>query len=76
MLRLIALIRLIEVVMKDDCREVKAPQERFQSALRYVVEEPEQRPQSALCDLLGVTSKRSESHQSALRSNLGAKRTF
>ena len=55
--------------MKDDCREVKAPQERFQSALRCLVQEPEQRSQSALRGLLGVTSKRSESHQSALTSN-------
>ena len=53
--------------MKDDCREVKAPQERFQSALRCLVQEPEQRPQSALCGLLTVTSERSESRQSALR---------
>ena len=53
--------------MKDDCREAKAPQERFQSALRCLVQEPEQRPQSALCGLLSVTSERSESRQSALR---------
>ena len=62
--------------MKDDCREAKAsksPQERFQSALRYVVEEPEQSPQSALRGLLGDTSKRSESHHSALRGILDNK---
>ena len=55
--------------MKDDCREAKAPQERFQSALRCLAQEPEQSSQSALRGLLGVTSKRSESHQSALTSN-------
>ena len=59
--------------MKDDCREVKAPQERFQSALRYVVEEREQRQQSALCGLLSVMSERSESRQSALRGILDNK---
>lgn len=38
--------------MKDDCREVKAPQERFQSALRCLIEEPEQKSLSALRGLL------------------------
>lgn len=60
--------------MKDDCREAKAPQERFQSALRHVAEEPEQSPQSALCGLLGAITEQSEDHQSPLRGILGVQK--
>ena len=59
--------------MKDDCREAKAPQERFQSALRCLVQEPEQRSQSALRGLLDATPDQPEvkATVSALTSLLG-----
>jgi hypothetical protein len=54
--------------MKYDCREVKAPQEQFQSALRFLVQEPEQKPHGALRGLLDAIPEQPKptAHQSAL----------
>ena len=54
--------------MTSDCSEVKAaklPQEQFQSALRHLIEEPEQSPQRAS---LGASLEQPKpaAHQSAL----------
>jgi len=62
--------------MKDDCREAKAPQERFQSALRCLVQEPEQKSLSALRCLLDAIPEQPKptAHQSALSGILGVQK--
>ena len=62
--------------MKDNRREAKAPQERFQSALRCLVQEPEQRPQSSLCGLLDAIPEQPKptAHTSALSGILGVQK--
>ena len=59
--------------MKDNCREAKVPQELFQSALRCLVQEPEQRSQSAFRGFLDAIPEQPKptAHQSALRGVLG-----
>lgn len=62
--------------MKDDCREAKAPQERFQSALRCLIQEPEQKSLSALRGLLDAIPEQPKptAHQSALSGILGVQK--